>query len=120
YTAIVTSGTATLETALIGTPQVVSYAVAGGSLPNWIFRHFMHVPYFSLVNLIANKPVVHELMGALLNDVQLTTALEPLLSETPQRQAVLDGYAEVRSKLGKPGAARKTAELMHQTWTKKP
>ena len=120
YTAIVTSGTATLETALIGTPQVVSYAVGWGRLPNWIFRHFMHVPYFSLVNLIAGKRVVHELMGALLNTANLTTALEPLLSDTPQRQSVLDGYAEIRNTLGKPGAARKTAELMHQTWTKKP
>lgn len=119
YTAIVTSGTATLETALIGTPQVVSYAVVGGSIPNWIFRRFMHVPYFSLVNLIAGKTVVNELMGALLNDVNLTTALEPLLSETPERQAVLDGYAEVRSRLGKPGAARKTAQLMQKNWNKR-
>jgi lipid-A-disaccharide synthase len=119
YAAIVTSGTATLETALIGTPQVVSYAVAGGSIPNWIFRHFMHVPYFSLVNLIAGKTVVNELMGALLNDVNLTTALEPLLSDTPERQTVLEGYAEIRLALGKPGAAHKTAELMHQTWTNK-
>ncbi len=120
YAAIVTSGTATLETALIGTPQVVSYAVGGGSIPNWIFRHFMHVPYFSLVNLIAGKTVVNELMGALLNDVNLTTALEPLLSDSPERQAVLEGYAEIRLALGKPGAARKTAELMNQTWTNKP
>ena len=118
HAAIVTSGTATLETALIGTPQVVSYAVGGGSLPNWVFRHFMHVPYFSLVNLIAGRAVVNELMGALLNAVNLTTALEPLLSDTPERQAVLDGYAEVRSLLGKPGAARHTALLMHQTLTK--
>jgi len=118
YTAIVTSGTATLETALIGTPQVVSYAVGGGGIPNWVFSHFMHVPYFSLVNLIAGKTIVNELMGALLNDVNMTTALEPLLSETPERQAVLDGYAEVCSILGNPGAARKTAELIHQTLIK--
>lgn len=120
YTAIVTSGTATLETALIGTPQVVSYAVGGGSIPNWVFRHFMHVPYFSLVNLLAGKTVVHELMGGLLNTVNLTTALEPLLSDTPERQAVLDGYAEIRSSLGKPGAARKTAERMHQIVFQRP
>ncbi len=117
HTAIVTSGTATLETALIGTPQVVTFAVGGGSLPNWIFRHFMHVPYFSLVNLIAGKTVVNELMGALLNSVNLTTALEPLLSETPERQAVLAGYAEVKNLLGKPGAARHTAALMYQSLT---
>lgn len=119
YTAIVTSGTATLETALIGTPQVVSYAVGGGGIPNWVFRHFMHVPYFSLVNLIAGKTVVNELMGALLNDVNLTTALEPLLSKTTERQAVLDGYSEIREKLGKPGAARKTAELITYTGIQK-
>lgn len=112
HTAIVTSGTATLETALIGTPQVVTFAVGGGSLPNWVFRHFMHVPYFSLVNLIAGRTVVNELMGALLNSVNLTTALEPLLSDTPERRAVLDGYAEVRSLLGKPGAARQAAALI--------
>lgn len=119
HTAIVTSGTATLETALIDTPQVVTYAVAGGSLPNWIFRRFMHVPYFSLVNLIAGKTVVNELMGVLLNDANLSTALEPLLSDTPERQALLEGYTEVRAKLGKPGAARKTAELIHRTQLKK-
>jgi lipid-A-disaccharide synthase len=114
HTAVVTSGTATLETALIGTPQVVTYAVRGGSLPNWIFRHFMHVPYFSLVNLIAGHTVVNELMGVLLNDANLTTALEPLLSDSPERKAVLEGYAEVREKLGQPGAARKTAALICQ------
>lgn len=117
YTAVVTSGTATLETAIIGTPQVVTYAAGWGSLPNWFFRHFLKVPFFSLVNLIAGKPVVDELLGILLNDVNLTAALEPLLSDSPQRQAVLDGYAEVLKKLGEPGAAAKTAELMHQTWS---
>jgi lipid-A-disaccharide synthase len=118
HAAIVTSGTATLETALIGAPQVVSYAVGGGSLPNWIFRHFMHVPYFSLVNLIAGRPVVNELMGSMLNTVNLTTALDPLMKNTPERQAVLDGYAEIREKLGQPGAAQKTAELILLSMTK--
>jgi lipid-A-disaccharide synthase len=113
--ALITSGTATLEAALVGTPQVVCYAVPGGSLPNWAFRHFMHVPYFSLVNLIAGKPVVHELLGALYTPVHLKTALEPLLSESPERKAMLESYAEIRVILGSPGAARKTAEQMIQT-----
>ncbi|MCE5174969.1 MAG: lipid-A-disaccharide synthase [Bacteroidales bacterium] len=119
YTALVTSGTATLETGLISTPQVVCYAVHGGSLPNKIFKRFMHVPYISLVNLIAGRLVVPELMGALFNKMQLTTALEPLLSETPERKAMLEGYAEVRKKLGKPGAAVHTASLIYQALTEK-
>lgn len=117
YVALVTSGTATLETGLISTPQVVCFAFRGGAIPNWIFKHFMHVPYISLVNLIAGRMVVPELMGALFNKVQLTAALEPLLSDTPERAAMLAGYAEVQKKLGKPGAAAKTASLMYQTLT---
>jgi len=118
YTALVTSGTATLETALISTPQVVCYAYRGGSLPNWIFKQFMHVPYISLVNLIADRMVVPELMGVLFNKVQLTATLEPLLSDTPERRAMLEGYAEVQDKLGKPGAAAKTASLIYQSLKK--
>ena len=110
YTALVTSGTATLETALISTPQVVCFAVRGGHLANWVFRHFMHVPFISLVNLIAGKMVVPELMGGLFTKVHLATALGSLLSETPERAAMLQGYAEVREKLGKPGAAAETAK----------
>lgn len=112
YTAIVTSGTATLETCLFSTPQVVCYAIRGGQLANWIFRHFMHVPYFSLVNLIAGHTVVPELMGALFTKVHLTAALEPLLSETPERASMLQGYAQVQEKLGLPGAAARTAKLI--------
>lgn len=117
YAALVTSGTATLETCLISTPQVVCYALRGGRIPNWIFGRFMHVPYISLVNLIAGKMVVPELMGALFNKVQLTATLEPLLSETPERAAMLEGYADVREKLGKPGAAAKTASLVYRALT---
>jgi lipid-A-disaccharide synthase len=112
YTAIVTSGTATLETGLFSTPQVVCFAVSGGSLPNWVFRHFMHVPYISLVNLIVNKMVVPELMGALFTKVHLIAALEPLLSDSPERKAMLQGYAEVQSRLGEPGASARTASLL--------
>jgi len=118
YTALVTSGTATLETGLLSTPQVVCFSVGGGCLPNLFFKTFMHVPYISLVNLIAGKMVVPELMGALFNKVQLTAALEPLLSETPERTIMLEGYAEVQEKLGKPGAAAKTASLMFKALKK--
>lgn len=112
YAAIVTSGTATLETALFLTPQVVCYAAFGGHISNWIFRTFMHVPYFSLVNLIADRMVVPELLAALFTKVHLTAAIEPLLSETPERSLMIEGYKEINKKLGLPGAAKKTATLI--------
>jgi lipid-A-disaccharide synthase len=115
YAAVVTSGTATLETALFNVPQVVCFSVGFGHLPNWIFKHFMHVPYFSLVNLIADRPVVHELLGILFTQRNLTTALEPLLSDTSERRDMLMGYAEIRKKLGQPGAAKKVAILLNES-----
>jgi len=116
HTALVTSGTATLEAALFSTPQVVCYAVFGGQAANWVFRHFMHVPFISLVNLIAGKAVVPELMGGLFTHVHLTAALEPLLGDTPERAAMLQGYREVQEKLGQPGASARTAALIVESF----
>lgn len=113
HTALVTSGTATLETALFGIPQVVCFGVPYGNIPNWIFSHFMHVKYISLVNLIAGYTVVDELMGALFNEVNLTAALEPLLNESPERRAIIDGYSEMKKRLGGPGASETTARLIY-------
>ena len=115
YVAVVTSGTATLETALFLTPQIVCYAVFGGYISNWIFRTFMLVPFFSLVNLIAGRMVVPELMGAFFTKVHLTAAIEPLLSETPERALMIEGYKEINKKLGLPGAAKKTASLINSS-----
>ncbi|MDP4276611.1 MAG: lipid-A-disaccharide synthase [Bacteroidota bacterium] len=115
YAALVTSGTATLETGLFATPQVVCYAFKGGYLANWVFRHFMHVPFISLVNLIAGRAVVPELMGGLFTKIHLKTALEPLLAETAERTAMLDGYRDVQQLLGAPGAAERTAKLIYSS-----
>lgn len=115
YVALVTSGTATLETGLLSTPQIVCYAYKGGRLPNWIFQKFMHVPFISLVNLVAGKMVVPELFGVLFNRVQLKTSLESLLSDTVERKIMLQGYSEVQEKLGHPGAAAQTAKLIYQS-----
>lgn len=112
YVAVVTSGTATLETALFGVPQVVCYAVKGGEAANWVFDHWMKVPYFSLVNLIAGKAVVPELMGGRLKIENLTAALMPLLTETSERAVMLDGYNAVKASLGEPGAADRTARAI--------
>lgn len=110
--AMVTSGTATLETALIGIPQVVCFAVDGGSIPNWIFKTFMHVPYFSLVNLIVNKPLVKELLGNQCTVENLCAAFEPLLTDSDQRKAILEGYALMKRELGPSGASQRAAEAI--------
>lgn len=105
--AAVTSGTATLETALFGAPQVVCYR--GGALSYQIARRLVRVPFISLVNLIAGKEVVRELIQDALTPEALAEALQPLLSPTPQRRQMLDEYATLREMLGGPGASQRTA-----------
>lgn len=97
--ALVTSGTATLETALIGTPQVVCYAHTAGKLANFVFERFFSTPFISLVNLVAEKEVVQELYGGLFQEDKIWGALSPLLSDGYQRAQMMEGYREVREKL---------------------
>ena len=78
-TALVTSGTATLETALLGTPQVVCYHISGGRIVNWLQRRLLHCRYISLVNLIADHPVVPELVAADARPDIIARHLRPLL-----------------------------------------
>lgn len=112
--ALVTSGTATLETSLFRVPQVVCYYMPGGALVNFIFRHFFHTPYISLVNLIAGREVVQELFGSRFSKQQIHDELERIIHDTPSRSEMLEGYDEVIRLLGKPGASRRTAELIFQ------
>lgn len=97
--ALVTSGTATLETALLGCPQVVCYAVRGGGLANFVFDHFFSVPYISLVNLIGEEEIVPEMYGGLFDAEKIWSALAPLLYDSPQRQKMLEGYTKVAQRL---------------------
>ena len=98
--ALVTSGTATLETALIGTPQVVAYRLPAGRLARWAFDHLLPIRYFSLVNLIAECPVVEELLGDKVTPQRLAQALTPLLDrEGSAYQAQQAHYDEVRQRL---------------------
>ena len=103
--ALVTSGTATLETALLGTPQVVCYAVRGGRAANFIFDNFFSIPYISLVNLIAGRDVVPEMYGGLFQKKLIYKALAPLLSDTDERMEMLRGYGDVRAALSAGGNA---------------
>lgn len=98
--ALVTSGTATLETALIGTPQVVAYRLPAGRLARWAFDHLLPIRYFSLVNLIAESPVVEELLGDAMTAQRLVQALTPLLDrESTAYQTQQAQYSMVRQRL---------------------
>lgn len=107
--ALVTSGTATLETALFNVPQVVCYK--GNKLSYWIARRLVNVKYISLVNLIVDKPLVKELIQDELTAENLRKELELLINPVHQDK-LLTGYALLREKLGKAGASGRTAELI--------
>lgn len=115
HAALVTSGTATLETSLFRVPQVVCYYVTAGPLASFIFRHFFHTPYISLVNLIAGREVVQELFGARFSFRQIHDELEKIVNDQEYRQQMLDGYDRIIRLLGKPGASQRTAELIYQS-----
>lgn len=107
--AIVTSGTATLETALFRVPQVVCYK------PGWATFHLMRfistLEYICMVNLILDRKVVEELIESRLNEKQLVTEVKKLLSPE-NREAMLSSYNELEDKLGGEGASERVAKLM--------
>ena len=107
--ALVTSGTATLETALFGVPEVVCYK--GGAISFAIAKKLVKVDYISLVNLIMNREIVKELIQSDLNEINLKKELDKLL-EGNFRKKMMSDYEDLRKCLGGAGASRKTAELM--------
>lgn len=107
--ALVTSGTATLETALFGVPEVVCYK--GGAISFAIAKKLVKVDYISLVNLIMNKEIVKELIQSDLNEVNLKTELDKLLAGN-SRKEMMSNYEDLKQRLGGAGASQKTAELM--------
>ena len=110
HAALATSGTATLETALFNVPQVVCYAMPMGRVYSWLKKHFLKVKYVSLVNLVADREVVRELVAAemtLQNVVDELGALLPADSE--KRTAMLREYSRMMEILGKPGASERAA-----------
>lgn len=107
--ALVTSGTATLETALFKIPQIVCYKANFISFQ--IAKAVIKVPYISLVNLIADKELVKELIQKELNTIQLKSELTKLLEPTHRTQLLAD-YDELQQKLGGVGASARAADLM--------
>ena len=110
--ALVTSGTATLETALFGVPQVVCYRVPMPKFMRFGFNHFIHVKYISLVNLIAGREVVPELFADRFSVYEITNQLYRILPGTPQREKMLEGYRLVAQQLGTKVAPRQAAHIM--------
>ncbi|MCC2547197.1 lipid-A-disaccharide synthase [Hymenobacter sp. BT175] len=108
--AMVTSGTATLETALLDVPQVVCYRTSAVSYA--IGKAVIKVPFISLVNLIAGREVVKELIQGEFTARNLVQELKKLTEDPAYISHQKAGYAELREKLGRHNAARKAAELM--------
>lgn len=107
--ALVTSGTATLETALFKVPQVVCYK--GNQLSYLIARRLVKINYIALANLIVDQPIVKELIQHEFNKENLIEELEKCLQPL-HRDKILTGYDLLREVLGDTGASRRTAELM--------
>lgn len=110
--ALVVSGTATLEVALWGVPQVVCYYAKMGRLVRALKPHFLKVKFISLVNLIIGREIVPELIGDEMNPDRLRKELEPLIGETPERLLQLRGYEELRQRIGGAGCAERCAREM--------
>lgn len=108
--AIVTSGTATLETALFGVPEVVCYS--GSSINVWLARRLVKVRFISLVNLIMDREAVKELVQQDMNADTVRNELDRLLNDRPYRERMIDDLRLLREKLGGPGASARTAELL--------
>ena len=110
--ALVTSGTATLETALFGVPQVVCYETPIPQVIAFLRRHLLKVRYISLVNLIADREVVRELVADTFSVENIRRELLCLLPGQPAREEMLRGYDEVRRRLGDEKAPDNAARIM--------
>lgn len=113
--ALVTSGTATLETSLFRVPQAVCYKIAAKHITYFIFKHFFHISYISLVNLIANREVVKELFSIHFTLDNIRTELNRILNDSGYRSQMLAGYDDVIQILGKPGASLRAAQIIYKS-----
>ena len=110
--ALVTSGTATLETALFRVPQVVCYYISMGKLVSFLRRKVLKVKYISLVNLVANKEVVRELVADTMKVDNVRAELDALLHDEDYRNAMFQEYDRMIKILGPAGASHQAAAKM--------
>lgn len=114
--AIVTSGTATLETGLFGVPMVVCYK--GNALSYIIAKRLIHVQYISLVNLILNKPAVKELIQYDCNASEMLTELNRILHDKYYREKIQQDLSLLRKALGNSGASERAAKSIYEYFLK--
>lgn len=110
--ALVTSGTATLETAILRVPQVVCYYMPLGKIVSWLRGIVLKVKYISLVNLVAGKEVVQELVADRMTVKNIVKCLADILPDGNGRQAMLADYDEMNRMLGGGGASERAAKEM--------
>ena len=113
HVALVTSGTATLETCLFGVPQVVCYKTPLPKLIGFARRHLLKVKYISLVNLVAGREVVRELVAESFSVANIRSELTKILSGEA-REKMLKGYQEVARALGDEKAPDNAARMMFE------
>ena len=110
--ALVTSGTATLETGILGIPQVVCYYTPVGKFISFMRKRIIKVPFISLVNLVAGKEVVQELVADRMSVGQIVACLRDILPGGSKREQMLEDYREMNRILGGPGASERAAKEM--------
>ncbi len=111
--ALVTSGTATLECALLNTPQVVCYRANGSKFSYNLFKHILKVKYVSLPNLIADKDIIPEMLLHHCNIEEVAAEVAKILPGTTGRQKQIAGYTAMRDRLGSSNAAKTTASHIY-------
>ena len=114
--ALVTSGTATLETALLGAPQVACYRFNGSKWSYNFYRRLLSGKYVTLPNLITDEPVIPELLMHLCTVDSIDDHLTKLLGDTPERAAMLDGYRRLAARLGTNVCTDTAARLITQSF----
>ncbi|MDE5423812.1 lipid-A-disaccharide synthase [Ancylomarina sp. DW003] len=112
--ALVASGTATLETALLRIPQVVCYKMSGGSLAYRLGKMLLNIKYISLVNLVVDKFVVKELIQQYCNPKSISNELDLILNDEAYRSQMLDNYDELNEHLGGAGASARFAKMIYE------
>ena len=107
---LIASGTATLEAATFNLPTVVCYKTS--KITYWIGKRLAKVKYLSLINLIAKRQIVPELLQEKMTPDALIKAIIPLLSDTPERKKMIDGYKHTTKGLGNSGVYSRAAKLI--------